>query len=44
LDPQYRGIWGRAIRGLYRWNTHLGEGEGREWGLMDFKTGKGNNL
>jgi len=44
LDPQCRGISGRAIRGMYRGNTHMGERKGKEWGLMDRKTGKGNNL
>jgi len=29
LDLQCRGIWG-AIRGMYRGNTSMGEGKGRE--------------
>jgi len=40
LDPQCRGIWG-AVRGIYRGNTCMGEREGREWGLMDRKLGRG---
>jgi len=41
LDPQYSGIWGRAIRGMYRGKTLMGEEEGRERELMDRKLGKG---
>jgi len=39
LNPQCREIWGRAIRGMSRKNTRMGEG--REWGLMDRKLGRG---
>jgi len=41
VGPQCRGIWGGAVRGMYERNTHMGEGEGRGWGLMDRKPGKG---
>jgi len=41
LDPQCRKIWGRAMRGMYRENTRMGEREGKEWGLMDRKPGRG---
>jgi len=32
---------GGAMRGIYRGNTRMGKGEGREWGLMDRKLGRG---
>jgi len=41
LDRQFRGIWGRAMRGMYRRNTCIGEKEGKECGLMDRKPGRG---
>jgi len=41
LDPHCRGIWGRALRGMYRGNTRFREGQGREWGLMDRRPGRG---
>jgi len=29
--------YGGAVRGMYRGNTHMEEGEGKEWGLKDRK-------
>jgi len=40
LDPQCRGIWGDgAVNGMNGENTRMEEGRG--WGLMDRKLGKG---
>jgi len=41
VEPPVQGNMGLAIRGMYRGNTHMVEGEGREWGLMDRKLGGG---
>jgi len=41
LAPQCRGIWGRAIWGMYRGNTCMGKGEGRKWRLVDRELGRG---
>jgi len=35
------GEYGGPIRGIDRGNSRMGEGEGREWGLMDRKLGRG---
>jgi len=41
LDFQCRGIWGGAVRAMYRGNTCVEEGDGMESGLMDRRPGRG---
>jgi len=37
VGPPSAGGYGGAIGGMYRGNTCMEEGDGREWGLMDRK-------
>jgi len=43
LDPQCRGMRGRAIRGMYRENTSRGRGRRGNGGLW-IENRKGSNL
>jgi len=40
VGPPVQGNMG-AVTGMYWGNTPMGEGEGRVWGLMDRKRGRG---
>lgn len=41
LDPSEGEYGDRAVRGMYRRNTHMGDREERGWETMDRKPGRG---